>query len=449
MKRIITILAALLLGSTVLSNAQGFQTGYFLDNYSYGYRINPALQSDRSFLGLAINNVTETAQANFGASNFLFNAGGKLVTGLNSAVSSAEFLSGLPQKSAISFDVAESLLAAGVWKKGVLHTLELNTRFLGNVSVPKDMFAFLKNGASTSPYDLGGLGGAIQSYIEIAYGYSRQINDMITVGGRLKFLIGAASANMTTEKFTILPDANKWQVSSKANVNIAGQFMSIPSNSAGSMDWQHIQMLKMLTPAGFGAALDMGVTVKPIDGLTVSAALVDIGGISWKYNISGQASGEKSYTGVDNVDLNNGGNAISDAFKDIMSIADFKPVAGKSAFEGLPLTVNLGARYQIPGVNFLSVGMLGSYGSFHGVSSFNARAGVTLTPISWFSFAASAGMGNFGANGGAALSVNAGPFAFHLGFETYFGKLAKQYIPLNKFRETLSLGLTLRFGQRH
>ena len=449
MKRIITILAALLLGSTVLSNAQGFQTGYFLDNYSYGYRINPALQSDRSFLGLVINNLSESSQANVGASSFLFNTGGKLVTGLNSAVSSTQFLSGLPDKSAISLDFSESLLAAGVWKKGALHTVEINSRMLGNVFLPKDMFAFAKNGSSTSPYDLSGLGGVFQTYFEVAYGYSRQINEMITVGGRFKFLIGAASANMTTEKFTILPDANKWQVSSDANVNIAGQFMSVPTNN-GSLDWQNLKFLRLLTPAGFGAALDMGVTVKPIDGLTVTAALIDVGGISWKYNIAGRASGDKNFTGVDNLDLENGGgSAISDSFKDLLTIADFKPVEGKSAFEGLPLTVNVGARYQIPGVNFLSVGMLTSYSSFHGVSSFNARAGVTLTPINWFSFAASAGAGNAGANGGAAIAVNAGPFAFHLGFETYFGKVTKQFMPLNKYREAVTLGLTLRFGERH
>ena len=449
MKRIITILAALLLGSTVLSNAQGFQTGYFLDNYSYGYRINPALQSDRSFLGLAINNITETAQANVGLSNYLFNKGGKLVTGLNSAVSSAEFLNNLPDKTAFSLDFSESILAAGVWKKGVLHTLEINSRTLGNVSLPKDMLAFAKNGSSSTPYDLSGLGGVIQSYFEVAYGYSRTINEMVTVGGRVKFLIGAASANMNTEKFTILPDQNKWSVNSNATVNIAGQFLSIPVNN-NSLDWKNMRFLRMLTPGGFGAALDMGVTVRPIEGLTVTAALIDIGGISWKYNIAGRASGEKTFTGVENLDLENGGgNAISNAFSDILTIADFKSVAGKSAFEGLPLTVNLGGRYQIPNVKFLSVGLLASYGSFHGVSSFNTRAGVTLTPANWFSFAASAGIGNYGANGGAALSINAGPLAFHLGFETYFGKVAKQMIPLNKFRETVSLGLTLRFGPRH
>ena len=449
MKRIITILAALLLGSTVLSNAQGFQTGYFLDNYSYGYRINPALQSDRSFLGLAINNMTETAQSNVGLSNFVFNTGGKLVTGLNSAVNSAQFLSGLPDKSAISLDVSESILAAGVWKKGVLHTLEINSRTLGNVALPKDLFAFAKNGSSATPYDLAGLGGVIQSYFEIAYGYSRKINEMVTVGGRVKFLIGAASVNMTTDKFSILPKEDQWSVSTNANINVAGQFLSVPTDN-GSLNWQNMKFLRSLTPSGFGAALDLGVTVKPIEGLTVTAALVDIGGISWKYNIAGRANGETSFTGVDNLDLENGGgSAISDSFKDLLTIADFKPVAGKSAFEGLPLTVNLGARYQIPNVNFLSVGLISSYGSFHGVSSFNARLGATLTPVNWFSFAASAGTGNFGPNGGAAISINAGPLALHLGFETYFGKLSKQMVPLNKFRETVSLGITLRFGERH
>ena len=33
---------------------------------------------------------------------------------------------------------------------------------------------------------------------------------------------------------------------------------------------------------GFGAAIDLGVTWKPIEHLTVSAALTDLGGISWK-----------------------------------------------------------------------------------------------------------------------------------------------------------------------
>lgn len=41
-------LAALALGAAAAAHAQASRSGYFLDNYTYGYRLNPAMASTRA-----------------------------------------------------------------------------------------------------------------------------------------------------------------------------------------------------------------------------------------------------------------------------------------------------------------------------------------------------------------------------------------------------------------
>ena len=59
MKKIIAF-AAIAAASVSLASAQDFKSGFFLDNYLYGYNINPALQAAKyswSYFGLGFSSL--------------------------------------------------------------------------------------------------------------------------------------------------------------------------------------------------------------------------------------------------------------------------------------------------------------------------------------------------------------------------------------------------------
>ena len=154
MKRIHILLlsAAILLGLN--ASAQSFRSGYFLDNYVYGYRINPAQVNDRGFLGLAIGNIDLQNNSNIGISSLLFPVENGLVTGLNKAVSAEKFLGGLKKNNFMSFDETVNLLAIGISNGNTMHTIELNARALLGFNLPKSLFTMAKKGG-TGTFDIG------------------------------------------------------------------------------------------------------------------------------------------------------------------------------------------------------------------------------------------------------------------------------------------------------
>lgn len=110
------------------------------------------------------------------------------------------------------------------------------------------------------------------AYNELSVGYQHSINKLITVGGRVKFLMG--NANYTTSESTLYsytePDTT---------LHIGGHYnanYSIPYNFS-----QNQFNIKSLY-SGFGGGFDLGVNVNFPFNLEVNAAILDLGWIRWK-----------------------------------------------------------------------------------------------------------------------------------------------------------------------
>ena len=115
-KSIFTASLALLLLSLGSVKAQDYQTGYFLGGYQYGYRLNPAFQSEHSHAAVIFGQTGMSANSNIGIDNFLFVKDGKTCLFLNDKVSSSEFLGGLNKsQNNISANLNINLLSAGFW----------------------------------------------------------------------------------------------------------------------------------------------------------------------------------------------------------------------------------------------------------------------------------------------------------------------------------------------
>lgn len=412
----ITIIA---LGTAFCANAQSMQSLYFLDNNLYGYRINPAVASERDFAGLVVNNVDLGANSSLGLDSFLFdNGSGKIVTGYNNAIPSDRFLQGLEQDNRFNAVENFSLMSCGFWTKNdFFHNIEINFRGYEDMAIPKDLFALMKVGDRAEPYDLAGLQVSTQAYLELAYGLSKTIGDKFSVGGRVKLLTGILNLSAQSGHTRIL---------------LNGQG-NIPDMNLGFSGAAFTQ--QGLKPAGLGAAVDLGLTFKPVNGLTLGLSVIDLGAVRWGYNLSGKVT---DLTGNPKIETNTTDNVTPST-------------------EMLPVTINAGARYRMPFYERLSVGLAGSYRTGRQNPYAEVRVGGCVTPLDWISLSGNYGLTSCGNSFGVGMNLNLAFFHIHLGVESYSGRAARfrdnngmvAFMPLSKFRYATNLGLTIAFGKRH
>jgi len=84
MKKAILFSTAILAAFCFSSNAvaQNLESGFFLDNYTYTYRLNPALMPDNNFIAIGVGNVSAGIASKLGVGSFLYpGPNGHLVTG--------------------------------------------------------------------------------------------------------------------------------------------------------------------------------------------------------------------------------------------------------------------------------------------------------------------------------------------------------------------------------
>ena len=68
-----TTALALLLSAVTAIAQQNLRTAYFLDGYTYKYKMNPALAPERSFISVPVlGNLSLGLESDLGLSNFLY-----------------------------------------------------------------------------------------------------------------------------------------------------------------------------------------------------------------------------------------------------------------------------------------------------------------------------------------------------------------------------------------
>lgn len=303
------------------------------------------------------------------------------------------------------------------------------------VSVPYELLEFLKKGGART-YSIAGVAADCTSYIDLGYSYSRSIGKKVTIGGRIKLLVGTANVGAAIDN--LVYNGNTMALQGASTIRIAQPAASLPGIS------QPIELKELKfngTPGigGFGAAVDLGVTVTPVEGLEASLAIVDLGGISWDYNLNGISD-----FNVKSGEIKERGNEI------VSEVTKFNFSKGEKSFDKLPLTVNGGVRYTMPFYKGLSAGVFGTYRNYKGAAYANARLGATVTPAKWFSFTANYGIGTYGSSFGTAFSISGGAFNLYLGAETFLGKMAAfAPVPLGAAKAAITGGITFRFGGKN
>lgn len=433
------------------ASAQSFRGGYFLDNYVYGYRINPAQVNEKSFFGIGIGDIDLLNNSNMGMSSLLFNRNNSVVTGLHKSVTADEFIGGLSKNgnNFISLDENINILSVGISNGERMHTVELNVRVMNTDNLPTDLFSFIKKGG-TGNFSFGGLYVDLSAMADLAYGYSMRISDNLSVGGRAHLLLGLVNVNLSGENTAISLSEQQIKVTPNVDLKASG-LLNIGTTADGAIDPSGIGISKNPI-GGFGASLDLGVDYKSDFGLEAMFSITDLGLISWKNNFSASSSFEFSFEGLQNVnplDSEALANQIGSLTDDLVGGIMPKIGQGKSSASFMPFNIAAGARYFMPFYDKLSVGALMTYHNAKYASWFDARLGATVTPINLVSISANAGAGTFGPVCGAALNLHLGPVNLHAGIDGFFGKYGKISgvpIPLKKFMENVNVGLCFTFG---
>lgn len=484
-----TILAAILLALSLAHAAgQDFETGYFLDGYTYAYRMNPALQCERGFFAIPVAGKLDLAvNSSMKVSDFLYKRNGETVTFLHPDVSKEDFLrtvSRAGEQGAIRLDAPA--FALGFWTGKAFHTLDINVR--GNIStrMPADLFRFLKNGTEdATAFDFSNLALFGTLLGEVAYGYSRHISDDLTFGFRIKGLAGFAKAALQFDRLRMELASDKWTVQSQGRLRVTDDKLRFETKSSETdpsakilditeFDLVSDDPLDLIQPSGFGAAADLGVTWTPLPFLTLSASLLDLGAIRWEHLMLARTPDNSFvYEPADNIPVGEGaGDAISEQFRKAFSgferITELRDDGSGAVMEMMPFTLRAGAEARLPFYNRLSFGLLGTYVNDPVIPAVRSRLSVNWAPLNWLSMSMSGAVDNYKtASLGLGLNLHTGFLTFFLGSDHLFRKAYRipdldwqevvRDIPFLKSFEpgipdtmnaALTFGLTVTIGHR-
>lgn len=472
MRKLIITLSAVLILAMPLA-AQDLETGYFLGGNPYAFRMNPSFQSERNIISIGLGMTGAGVQSNLGISTFLYPdaSGNHLYTFLNDHVPASDVMRKLKRKNYIDADVFANLLTVGFWAERNFFTIDVNFRSHEAVSLPYDLFRFVKGGkAQGDVYECGRMGFQTINYAEAAIGWSRTFGDLFQVGVRSKFIMGALASSVRMDRLKVTVGEDHWGIESRGSLTVSSPAVRV-NNQEGSanLDPQSFSIdTERIEPAGWGGAIDLGFSWNVIPLLTLSGAILDLGAVRWNREIQ-YATPESVYNwSPSSEEEENPAGEYGEEWLDLVQVAAsflcWEPVLGKgAAFELLPFRVHAGAEFRMPFYDRLSVGALyqgrftGSFGRHTG------RFSVNWNPFDMLSLSTSLALNRFGESMGLALNFHPAGINLVLGCDyipfrcvdlsPLLGDEAQAYrsyarFPKGQVKMDVYLGLNIAFGRR-
>ena len=464
MKNIRYSIATLLV--IVLSHAAVAQTAlssYFLDGMLYNSKINPAMQAERSYFSLLLGNTSVGLKGHVGLSNFLYPRGeNELATFMSGSVGTDEFLGGMPDYTRLGFKLDETLMAAGFRLFGGYFSLGLSLHSSATVSLPKGFFEFAKKGFQENSYSFSGLNVNTMNYAAATVGYSHNLFQGFRFGVNAKYLVGLGHADLLVDKLNVEMNEQHWMIESHARMQAAlfcETEVMVDENgvvNGADLALELDDLMNIRTSNGF--AVDLGFVYDMdefVPGLTLSASVIDLGYINWKYMITGQSTDAKvEFDGFGEVDYNDVENVVTAEMEqlidDASKMVEFNYGGIKEMKTALNATMYLGAEYNMPFYRPLSVGVL--YGQcfspFDCSKWYEARGYVNLSPVKWFELSVNYGYGTYGTTLGWVLNFHPAGINLFVGSDYMITRVTPQYIPIDNMNAHVTLGLNLALGKR-
>ena len=391
----------LMCGSALLFS-QSVRTDYFLNNSETRSSMNPAFHPNQGFMGFPfLSEVGVGVYTNFlNLDHLTFKRNGERVTFLHPSVSSADFLSELPDQSYVDLNFNYKALAFG-WKdkKNGYWTIDLGMRALANIIIPRSAFELMKNGFSeneneTKAYSIQNIQAAVTAFAEVGAGYSKGFLDNdLNVGAKVKLLFGIANMDMRIDHLNVSTGNGEWIAQSKATLD--GVLLGIKPEYDKKNQFNGIDNHGMGI-SGLGAGLDIGGAYTFLDKRAhVSLAFTDIGFISWTKNNSMHLATPETEVRINSEqkDFNNDNNfddRLSTIYDDLKETINFKETGQKVAKTTLRTGMNAGIAYEVWKQNLSLGALFSSYmGRGHTTNELTFSANYNPFKVRWFSAALS------------------------------------------------------------
>lgn len=302
------------------ANAQFLRTSYFMEGTHYRQQLNPALTPTKGYFNLP---VIGAINATVGSTSLGYQDIIDIIDDGDDFYTKPDFMNRLKDNNKLNVNFSTEILSAGWYKGKNFWSFNIGLRADIGASLTKNMFTFLNEMETVeenwrnSNYDISNQRLNINTYAEVGLGLSRQINSRLTVGGRVKVLLGIGNMDLKLNNVSMnanLPsdaEISKWsnadywnnlstQEAVKQATELKAKFNNYHANlNVGAELKSSFKGLELkeedgkdyvtdfdfdsgkLGIAGYGFGIDLGASYKVLDNLTVSASVLDLGFISW------------------------------------------------------------------------------------------------------------------------------------------------------------------------
>lgn len=447
--------AALILASAS-AGAQNTYSGYFLDNYTYRFQMNPAFGNDKNFVSFpAFGNLNLAMRGNLHLTDVVYNRGGKTVLFTNPEVGVSEAMDKFGDKNRLGVNIKEDILSAGFKAFGGYNTVSISAVANVNATLPKAFFSLAKEGVSNKTYDIKNMTGYADAYAQIALGHSRDIRQVpgLRVGATLKFLVGVGCVDFRFNRADLTLGQDSWTAVTNANIyaSVGGlRFDTKVNDKTGHRYVSGANLDDGFGLNGFGMGLDLGAEYKWND-FRFSFAVLDLGFMNWGKTAWASTDGDQTidtdsyiFNADDDADnsFSNEWDNLTDDLSRLYELNDKGQLSSRS--RALAATLNFGVDYEFPIYRKLHFGLVNSTRINGPYTWTQFRVSADVNPLKWISASANMVMGTYGVGFGWLLNLHTTGINFFVGMDHTLGKLSKQGIPLNSNAD-LNIGINFPF----
>lgn len=381
--------------------AQEINTLYFIENSPLQHIQNPAFQPQNDFyislpiLGFASFDVGNNSLK----FNDLYNNPTDLNINVLNQLSGLNLINNiLKQNTVLHIGFQTNLLSFGFKKSTSFWNFTISEKIAGTINLPKDildLMLFNNPESLTSTFSFAPLQSDLTLYTETALGYSNELNEKWSIGGKFKFLLGHMNMSNSNQNFDIQPGLPTWQINATGSVNIANLIQSDIGNNYQTVSNYLIENFNQIfKPVGFGVGIDLGLVYRLNQNVDLSASILDLGFIRWRsdvvnYNYSLSYDGILNYNngsysnpGDTFNQLVNNNTELVDSLSTVLNRTETSNKTNNSYFSSTSTKLNLGLEYDFF-EHMLGLGLLSKTQLYKNIIVEDATLALNLRPYNW------------------------------------------------------------------
>lgn len=334
--------------------AQYLRSSYFMDGSSTRMQLNPALQPRRGYFNLPVigSFAAEVSTNSLGVQDVIdtFDSDGEFYN-------NDDFYSRLKDMNEVSINLNTDIISFGRYAGKGFWSFNIGARVDVDATIPKTMFDYLRaidgdnfSWADGHSFDIQNEKLNLNSYIEVGFGYSRAITKRLSIGAKAKVLLGAGNFNLEINRLQMKGTINgmdsnlRLQTDAYMEASAKGLEFDIEDGYINDLEYNSFGI------AGYGGAIDLGVSYQLLKNLSLSAAILDLGFISWGKSNTQIAESNKTHV----IDKNNYENSSDILDFDLFGL---QMKEAKSRTTSLAPTMVLAGEYAVLN-NKLGIGVL-------------------------------------------------------------------------------------------